>query len=87
VERKADSNLASLLAQTEALRNYWTQNWRLSENRIQETAKVADISQFQFSLVLADGRNPELPAVPNTNSVNPSPVPSPTVNAEERGIF
>jgi uncharacterized hydrophobic protein (TIGR00271 family) len=89
VERDADSNPAALLSQTEALRNYWIQNWTITTNRIQETDKVGEKKQFQFSFVLGDTPNSVLPTIPQTNSVNPkpAPAPSPKVNPYESGIF
>ena len=87
VQRNPDSNPASLLSQIEALRSYWTKNWQIPENRIQETDKVGEASQFQFSLVLTNVVNPVLPNPLQPNSVNPTPAPSPKVNPYESGIF
>ncbi|MGA1621779.1 MAG: DUF389 domain-containing protein [Synechocystis sp.] len=87
VERNPDSNPASLLSQTEALRNYWAQNWKIPDNRIQETDKVAENNQFQFSFVLSNVINPDLPTIPLPGAVSPSPNPSPKVNPYNNGIF
>jgi len=75
VERDPNISPASLLAQTEALRNYWTENWQISANRLQEIDQVGTRNQFQFSLVLDNEFNSALPETPQPDSDNDAPSP------------